>query len=124
MTPMIDMVFLLLVFFMCVSSLAQSEKRIPVALPEAAESEVPENRTGRLTLTVLADGTVYAGGVGLEPEALAERIRGETARNPRLKVEVRAERETAFLRIRRVLQACAEGGAYSVAYATYQDTRP
>ena len=35
MAPMIDMVFLLLVFFMCVSSLAQADKRTPVELPES-----------------------------------------------------------------------------------------
>lgn len=41
MTPMIDMVFLLLVFFMTVSTLAQAERAKEVDLPESAESDVP-----------------------------------------------------------------------------------
>ncbi|HBR92976.1 MAG TPA: biopolymer transporter ExbD, partial [Opitutae bacterium] len=41
MTPMIDMVFLLLVFFMTVSTLAQADRAKKLDLPESAQSDVP-----------------------------------------------------------------------------------
>ena len=42
MTPMIDMVFLLLVFFMTVSTLAQADRAKKLDLPPSAQSDVPE----------------------------------------------------------------------------------
>lgn len=122
MTPMIDMVFLLLVFFMCVSSLAQADKRIPIELPEAWESQVAENRVGRLTVTLDAAGNAYLGPVAVPLEKLAGLIKEEAARDPAITLEIRAERETSFARIQRVLKAGAEGGAYSIVYATFQGT--
>ena len=43
MTPMIDMVFLLLVFFMTVSTLAQADRQVELELPESASSDVPND---------------------------------------------------------------------------------
>jgi biopolymer transport protein ExbD len=52
MAPMIDMVFLLLVFFMCVSSMAQADKAIPLELPESEASKVPKDLSDRGTLSM------------------------------------------------------------------------
>ena len=43
MAPMIDMVFLLLVFFMTVASVAKSQRQVELDLPESEESKVPED---------------------------------------------------------------------------------
>jgi biopolymer transport protein ExbD len=75
MTPMIDMVFLLLVFFMCVSSLAQADKKLKLELPESAESKVPENLTDRGVVSVDAAGRVYLGATPVELERLTEALR-------------------------------------------------
>jgi len=120
MTPMIDMVFLLLVFFMCVSSLAQADKKLKLDLPESTESKVPEDLTDRGTVSVDAEGRVYLGATPVELERLTEAVRTELARRPDLRVLVRAERSVAFREIRKVLKACAEAGAGEVVYATFQ----
>jgi biopolymer transport protein ExbD len=120
MTPMIDMVFLLLVFFMCVSSLAQADKKLKLDLPESAESKVPEDLTGRGVVSVDANGRVYLGATPVELEGLTDAVRVELARRPGLRVLVRAERSVAFRDIKRVLKACAEAGAGEVIYATFQ----
>jgi len=120
MTPMIDMVFLLLVFFMCVSSLAQADKKLKLDLPESAESKVPEDLTGRGVVSVDASGRVYLGATPVELDGLTDAVRVELARRPGLRVLVRAERSVAFRDIKRVLKACAEAGAGEVIYATFQ----
>lgn len=120
MTPMIDMVFLLLVFFMCVSSLAQAEKKLKLDLPESAESKVPEDLTDRGVVSVDANGSVYLGAAPVGIERLTEAVRAEISRRPGLRVLVRAERSVAFRDIKRVLKACAEAGAGEVIYATFQ----
>lgn len=120
MTPMIDMVFLLLVFFMCVSSLAQADKKLKLDLPESTESKVPENMKDRGVVSVDAAGHVYLGATPVEVERLTEAVRAELARRPGLRVLVRAERTVAFRDIKKVLKACAEAGAGEVIYATFQ----
>lgn len=60
MTPMIDVVFLLIVFFLVSSHLAKQESRLPLPLPDA-ESGLPsaERQTARVTVNVLSDGRIY-----------------------------------------------------------------
>jgi biopolymer transport protein ExbD len=120
MAPMIDMVFLLLVFFMCVSSLAQAEKSIPVPLPESTESKVPDDLSSRVTVTVLPGGRVHLGSNRVDTAGLEEGIRRAAEKRPGLRVHVRAAQQVPFAEIRPVLKSCAGAGAVEVIYATHQ----
>jgi len=119
-TPMIDMVFLLLVFFMTVSTLAQADKRVELALPEAEESEVPDDLSDRGTVSIDAAGTIFLAARARSLEAMKSTLRASLERNPELRVQVRADRATPYEDIREVLKACAEVGAREVIYATHQ----
>ena len=121
MAPMIDMVFLLLVFFMCVSTLAQADRLlVELDLPASTESQVPEDLSGRGTVSVREDGTLFMAGGEVDLGTVEERLREALRSEPNLKVHLRADRGTPFEEIRRVLAACAEAGAVEVIYATYQ----
>jgi biopolymer transport protein ExbD len=121
MAPMIDMVFLLLVFFMCVSSLSQAERAMPVDLPSSAESKVPDDLANRATISILDDGSIFIGAEQADEPALAQRVRRALVDNPRTRLHVRADGRVTFASIRRVLRICAEAGAYDVIYSTHQD---
>ena len=120
MAPMIDMVFLLLVFFMTVGTLAQADRSVELDLPESEESRVPEDLAGRGIVSVRADGVIFLGGSEVSLTEMQNRIGEEIRRNPELQVQVRADAQTPFREIRRVLEACAEEGALDVIYSTYQ----
>ncbi|MBC2604081.1 ExbD/TolR family protein [Puniceicoccus vermicola] len=120
MAPMIDMVFLLLVFFMTVSNLAQAEKRIKLDLPESEQADVPEDLSDRTAISVKADGTVYWGARLVSIDELPEVLEPLVAETPDLRVQVRADQDTPFSEIKKVLKACAQAGAYNVIYSTYQ----
>ncbi|MGE9290117.1 MAG: ExbD/TolR family protein [Puniceicoccales bacterium] len=120
MAPMIDMVFLLLVFFMTVSNLAQAEKRIKLDLPESAEADVPKELSDRTAVSIKANGKIYWGAREISPEDLPGRLEPLVVATPDLRVQVRADQDTPFLEIKKVLQACAQAGAYNVIYSTYQ----
>lgn len=120
MAPMIDMVFLLLVFFMCVSSLSQAQRRTPVDLPESTESDVPSDLADRILITVLADGTTEIGGAVVGVAALGEAVRATLRERPGSRFQVRADRATPFSELKKVLRTCAEAGALEVIYATHQ----
>lgn len=120
MAPMIDMVFLLLVFFMCVSSLAQADKSLPLDLPESEESEVPDDLSNRGVVSVQQNGEVYVGVVPVSLEELGARLRAELKRHPGLKIQVRADGRAPFSVIKPVLKVCGEAGAAEIIYATHQ----
>lgn len=120
MTPMIDMVFLLLVFFMTVSTLAQADRRVKLDLPESAQSDVPEDLSDRGTISLDAEGTIYLGAQARSLDEMQSVIKESLELNPELRIHVRADQATAYSEIKKVLRACAEVGAYEVIYATYQ----
>jgi len=120
MTPMIDMVFLLLVFFMTVSTLAQADRRVKLDLPESSESDVAENLADRGTISLDSEGQIYLGSAVHSLEAMQSKIKESLSLNPKLRIHVRADQATPYREIKSVLRACAEVGAYEVIYATYQ----
>ena len=120
MTPMIDMVFLLLVFFMTVSTLARADKQVKLDLPESSQSDVPEDLSARGTISLDGDGNIYLGARSVSMEVMQEEIQAALELNPDLRIQVRADQTTPYGEIKKVLRACAEVGAYEVIYATYQ----
>ena len=120
MTPMIDMVFLLLVFFMTVSTLAQADRRLELDLPESISSDVPESLSNRGTISLDAAGRVYLGAEVQTLELMRAKIKQSLDDRPDLRIHVRADRATPYSEVKKVLRVCAEVGAYEVIYATYQ----
>ena len=121
MAPMIDMVFLLLVFFMCVSTLAQADKRTPLKLPSSHESVVPGDLSSRGIISVDEQGAIFISAREVSLEDMGDKIRDAIAVDPALKIHLRADRLTPYGRIKKILEACAEAGAYEIIYATHQD---
>ncbi|HAV14353.1 MAG TPA: hypothetical protein DCX06_12805 [Opitutae bacterium] len=120
MTPMIDMVFLLLVFFMTVSTLAKAEKNVELDLPESSQSDVPKDISDRGTISINAEGVIHIGMTPHTIETMQQVMKRSLAQNPEMSIQVRADQTTAYSDIKKVLRACAEVGAYEVIYATYQ----
>ena len=60
MSPLIDMVFLLIIFFMTASHMSSS-KNMDLDIPTASSGNIPKERPDRWTVNVLADGTVFSG---------------------------------------------------------------
>jgi len=122
MTPMIDMVFLLLVFFMTVSTLAQADRAKKLDLPKSAQSDVPdaENLPNRGTISIDAEGVIFLGVEAVSLEDMQATMKTSLEANPELRILLRADQVTPYSEIKQVLKACAEVGAYEVIYATYQ----
>jgi biopolymer transport protein ExbD len=120
MAPMIDMVFLLLVFFMTVASVAKSQRQVELDLPESQESKIPEDASGRGILSVDAEGLYYIGDEPHSLEALSAAIKVRLAADPELRVQVRADQATEYAAVQKLLKAAAQAGAYEIIYATYE----
>ena len=120
MAPMIDMVFLLLVFFMTVASVAKSQRTVELDLPESEQSKIPEDASGRGILSVDAEGTYYIGDQPRNLEAIKDSISARIRQEPELQIQVRADRTTEYAAVQKLLKAAAESGAYEIIYATFE----
>jgi biopolymer transport protein ExbD len=120
MTSMIDMVFLLLVFFLAATTLREEERELSVVLP-AAESAAPLSVALReIVVNVDAAGAASVGGRTLAPAELQTLVADAVKSNPQQKVAVRGDRRVAYDHIARVLDACKQGGIE----APFLDTVP
>lgn len=127
MAPMIDMVFLLLVFFM-VSSHLQSEDFIELDIPKASAAKIPEDRGGRLVVSVTVEGDLYLGPEPIEASALEEILvrrnddfLASTDGETRLKLFLRAHADTGHGDVRKVMRMAAEAGILDIIFSTHED---
>jgi len=109
MAPMIDMVFLLLVFFMCASQLSQTQS-VPLEIPTATKAVVPRERPDRFVVNIDKDGNLYGGNVPVELADLKAMVLEHKAANPDLKVYLRADQETTHKEVRKVMGVMGEAG--------------
>lgn len=120
MTPMVDVVFLLIIFFVLVSTFTSAE-RIAMELPKPHESQAKNIKlTDRVIINVqlLDPGSPGPAKVGysIGPArveslgSIAERLALHARLVPDLKVIIRADRRVEYGAVRRVMEIVAENG--------------
>lgn len=110
MMPMIDMVFLLLIFFLVATTFHQTEREMQIALPFASSSEPISALLQEMIINVDADGKFILGGRTVEAEELRSIVTGAVSVNPEQKVTVRGDRGTAYANVVTVLDICKGAG--------------
>ena len=110
MTPMIDMVFLLLIFFLAATTFHQTEREMQIALPIASSSAPISALLQELIVNVDVEGKIILGGQTITPDALRAPVAGAVKVNPEQKVTVRGDRRTAYANIVTVLDICKGAG--------------
>lgn len=120
MTPLIDMVFLLLVFFLVATTFHQTEREMQIALPEAAFTGPISTALREIIINVDADGSIIVSGRTIEPDDLRAIVEQAVEANPDQKVTLRGDRDTAYANIIRVLDICKGAGVQE----PYLDTVP
>lgn len=121
MTPMIDVVFLLIIFFLVSSHLARQDA-LELDLPVAESARQDDLEVKKLTINVLEDGTLMMGGIELPPEQIETRVRGELDRQGKsIAVRIRGSRNAPFGNVEPIMVACAKAGVWDVSHAVYPD---
>lgn len=127
MTPMIDVVFQLLIFFLVSSHLAKQEGQLPIPLPRAATGEVPQataTEQPRVTLNVLVDGTLVLAGRVTTLDELPQRLaRLRETEGPDVELRLRIDRAAPYSAIEPVLAQCARAGVWNVAFSVLPGLR-
>lgn len=109
--PLINVVFLLLVFFMVAGALEKADL-FAVTPPEAAVAAVPEDRSGVLLMT--ADGRLALEGTAVERASLAAALVAWQEANPGATLKVKADAAAEAVAVVRLLEDLRVAGLQSV----------
>ncbi|MCP5541692.1 MAG: biopolymer transporter ExbD [Akkermansiaceae bacterium] len=118
-TPMIDMTFLLLIFFMVTTKLTDQQVNVPVKLPVAV-SAVPPGKIERDIVNIDGEGRYYIGDRPASKAELKVHLEERFRDFPPLQVYLRADENTPGKTIREVIKMAGEAGALDVIVATFQ----
>jgi len=99
MGPLIDCVFLLLIFFLVSTTMKKPEKEIPVELPGPAISAVERPSLQVQNLVIDAEGTFYWGDIPVGQQELHNKVRefGELTPDGRMRIKVDRNADSRFL---------------------------
>ena len=116
--PLIDVLLILLIFFIVTFGWAKFETEVEVSVPTSETGAMAERRTGELVVNLRKDGTIVVNSiVTTEPQLLGKF--GEIAKfNRKQAIIIRGDKETQYDDIFRVLDLCHQAGLYHVSFAS------
>jgi len=121
MTPMIDVTFLLIVFFLVSSHLARQEAQLELALPAAETGQMPESEVRRVVINVLPEGEIRAAGRAVSEQQLRDMIAAERdAVGNELEIRIRADRSAPYQHVEPIMVASAKAGIWNVTFAVIE----
>lgn len=120
-TPLIDMVFLVVIFFMLNTALAINPA-IKVQLPEAYTSEAVLEE--KLIVTLTADGAIYLGRQPVARERFAGELKKEMVRLQASSLILQADETLPYRRLVEIMDLARLSGIQSIALVTSQKSLP
>ena len=118
MTSMLDIIFLLLCFFVTVSVFSQWESEIAIQLPSADTSAEPERLPGEIIVNLAKDGVVRVNGATWTLADLKARLARISKFYPGQPVIIRADRETKYETLVQVIDTCRAADVWNFSLAT------
>lgn len=117
-TSMLDVIFLLLCFFVTVSVFSQWESEISISLPSAKTAEEPGRLPGEIIVNLDKEGAIKVNGAPLSLSELEERLSRISKFYPGQQVIIRADKETKYDNLVKVVDACRAGSVWNFSLAT------
>lgn len=117
-TPLIDVIFLLIIFFLAASHFVRNESRDEVALPEAVTGEDEQKSSAsRLVVTVMADGRYKQGGTFLSLDEIEPLLFDGMAKDgENFEVRIRGDKAVLFRAIEPLMVECARAGVTQIKF--------
>jgi len=110
-TPLIDVVFLLLIFFLVASRLTEEERELDLSLPSVSESLPASFQPDELIINIDSEGRYFVDGTFRQIEQLEQLLRRAQANNPLTqKVIIRGDRQSTWEQVIAVIGLCKKVG--------------
>ena len=117
-TSMLDVIFLLLCFFVTASVFSQWESEISIQLPSASTADEPDRLPGEIVANLAKDGSVRVNGAAISLEELGARLARIAKFYPGQAVIIRADREARYESLVKVVDTCRTAGVWNFSLAT------
>ena len=116
--PLVDVLLLLLIFFLLTWNAARNENELDVKVPKASAAKEKTSPIGDVVVNVKADGNVVVNRRTLSAPELGELLKNLVQLNADQAVVIRGDEAGAYKNIIGVLNICSESGITNVAFAT------
>ena len=120
-TAMIDVVFLLLCFFITTSVFSQWEMEVDVVLPTAQSAKMPDRLPGEVIINLSRDGRISVNQQTLTREDLADRLKRLAQFFPGQSVVIRADKQTSYEQLVGIIDLCRLSDIWNISFATAAD---
>jgi biopolymer transport protein TolR len=121
MTPLIDVMLVLLVIFIITAPLMTSSLRLDLPKAEAGR---PSDAPAFISLALDDQGRLFYGDEALDKPALAERVRDAAARDPATEVQLRADSRVPYGRVAELISLLQEAGLTRIGFVTEAPAGP
>jgi len=118
MAPLIDIVFLTLVFFMTMSVYTQMESEISISVPKSKTSKDVMRSPGEIMINITKDGEFFINQKRMDETALEGLLKQVAILFPDQPVIIRADEETMHKHIVQALDACASADIWDISFST------
>jgi biopolymer transport protein ExbD len=119
--PMIDMTFLLLIFFMVTTKISKEQVKVDIKLPTASNATIPSDLSNRDIISIDGDGVYYIGQRKSDKKELTAYLKERFKVTPPLRIYVRADKNTPGKQVKELMRIASEAGAVNVIFGSYQD---
>ena len=116
--PLVDVLLLLLIFFLLTWNAARNENELDIKIPKATTAKEKTAPIGDVIVNVKADGSVVVNRRTLSGPDLLNLLKGLVQPNPDQAVVIRGDQAGEYKNIVNVLDICSQAGVTSVAFAT------
>jgi biopolymer transport protein ExbD len=116
--PLVDVLLLLLIFFLLTWNAARTENELDVKVPKASAAREKSAPIGDVVVNVKADGNVVVNRRQLTAPELSDLLKSLVQLNSEQAVVIRGDEAGAYKNIVGVLNICTEAGITNVAFAT------
>ncbi len=118
MTPMIDCVFLLLIFFMVGTTYSKQEQQLDIKLPTVATATPLSSAPDEIVVTIVGEGAVQIGAERLTLPQLSERLAQAKKRYAEQAVVVRGSGPDPYQFVADVLEICEKAEISNISLAS------
>ena len=118
MASLMDIIFLLLCFFVTSSVFSQWETEVAITLPTAKSATIPGRMPGEIILNLNADGKVSVNGHALSLEEVTKRLTRIAENFPGQPVVIRADKTCSYETLMSLIDACRTANVWNFSLAT------
>jgi len=114
--PMVDVLLVLLCFFILTWNFARKEMELDVRVPTAEHGGEPDMNVNQTVLNLKADGSLVMNTKAISLPELQEKMTGLAKLNPDYAIILRGDENVPYKYVAQVLDVCRAAGIWNVAF--------